>query len=151
MVQSKAATVDEYLAELPEERRAVVTRMRDLIRKNLPKGYQEEVGYGVICYGVPLSRYPDTYNKQPLSYIALAAQKSHYSLYLMGAYMDPQQMAAIEEAFEDAGKKLDMGKACLRFKKLDDLPLAALAKVIAGMKPEDLIRHYEASRPAKTK
>lgn len=151
MVQSKAATVDEYLAELPEERRAVVTRMRDLIRKNLPKGYQEEVGYGVICYGVPLSRYPDTYNKQPLSYIALAAQKSHYSLYLMGAYMDPQQMAALEEAFEDAGKKLDMGKSCLRFKKLDDLPLAALAKVIAGMKPEELIRHYEASRPAKKK
>lgn len=151
MAQSKAATVDEYLAELPEERRAVVTRMRDLIRKNLPKGYQEEVGYGVICYGVPLSRYPDTYNKQPLSYIALAAQKSHYSLYLMGAYMDPQQMAALEEAFEDAGKKLDMGKSCLRFKKLDDLPLAALAKVIAGMKPEELIRHYEASRPAKKK
>lgn len=151
MAQSKAATVDEYLAELPEERRAVVKRMRELIRKNLPKGYQEEIGYGMINYVVPLSRYPDTYNKQPLAYVALSAQKNHYSLYLLGAYMDPQQTAAIEEAFEDEGKRLDMGKSCLRFKKPEDLPLASLGKVIAGMRPDELIRHYESSRPARKK
>ena len=146
MAQSKAATVDEYLAELPEERRAVVTRMRDLIRKNLPKGYQEEVGYGVICYVVPLSRYPDTYNKQPLSYAALGAQKNYNALYLTGVYGDGAQASWFREAFEKAGKKLDMGKSCVRFRALDDLPLDVIGEAIARVPPEQYIAIYEASR-----
>jgi uncharacterized protein YdhG (YjbR/CyaY superfamily) len=150
MVQSKASTVDDYLAELPEERRAVVSVVRDVIRRNLPKGYSETMGYGMITYCIPLEQYPQTYNGQPLCYAGLAAQKNGYSLYLMGPYTDPKQQEAIRKAFEKAGKKLDMGKSCLRFKKAEDLPLADLGKVIAGMPPEQLIAVNEKFHPAKT-
>ena len=149
MVQSKASTVDDYLAELPEERRAVVSTVRDVIRRNLPKGYAETMGYGMIAYCIPLERYPDTYNGQPLCYAGLAAQKNNYSLYLMGAYTDPKQEEAIRKAFEKAGKKLDMGKSCIRFKTPDDLPLADLGKVIAAMPPEQLIAAQEKIHPPK--
>jgi uncharacterized protein YdhG (YjbR/CyaY superfamily) len=146
MVQSKAANAEEYLAGLPEERRDVVTSVLKVVRKHLPKGYVEDVGSGGITWAIPLDKYADTYNKQPLAYLALAAQKSHYALYMMGAYMDPKQTQAVQDAFAEAGKKLDMGKSCLRFKKLDDLPLDALGKVIAAMPPKELIRAYEESR-----
>jgi hypothetical protein len=86
MASSKAATVDAYLAELPEDRRAVVSAVRDVVLRSLPAGYEESMAFGMIGYGVPLARYPDTYNGQPLSYAAIAAQKSYYALYLMGAY-----------------------------------------------------------------
>jgi hypothetical protein len=147
MVQSKAATVDDYLAEMPEERRAVVSAVRDLIRRNLPKGYSEAMGFGMINYIIPLADHPDTYNGQPICYVGLAAQKNSYSLYLMGAYTDPKQEEAIRKAFEKAGKKLDMGKSCIRFKKTDDLPLDAIGKVIAGMPPEKLIAVHEKFHP----
>ena len=143
MAPSKAATVEEYLAELPPERREVVSKVRDLVRRNLPKGYEETVNWGMISYAVPLSRYPDTYNGQPLGYVALAAQKNYYALYLMGPYMDPQQSRQLADAFKKAGKKMDMGKSCLRFKQLEDLPLEAVGRTIASMPPEQLIAHYE--------
>jgi hypothetical protein len=146
MATSKASTVEQYLEELPPERRAVVSRVRDLVRRNLPKGYDETMAFGMIGYGIPLSRYPRTYNGQPLGYVALAAQKNYYALYLMGPYMNGEQGQALADAFKRAGKKMDMGKSCLRFKSLDDLPLDAIGRVIASTPPEDLIAHYEAAR-----
>jgi uncharacterized protein YdhG (YjbR/CyaY superfamily) len=151
MVRSEAKTADEYLSELPEERRAVVSELRSLIRRNLPGGYAESVNWGMLSYEVPLERYPDTYNGQPLSYVALAAQKNNYALYLTTAYADPKQGEALRAAFARAGKKLDMGKSCLRFRKVDDLPLDALAKFIAATPPEKLIAIHEAVHPPKKK
>ncbi len=145
MATSKAATVEEYLAELPAERRAVVSKVREVVKRNLPQGYSEMMSSGMICYGIPLSRYPDTYNGQPLGYVALAAQKNYYALYLMGPYMDPEQGKQLDAAFKRAGKKMDMGKSCLRFKKLDDLPLDAVGRVIASMRPDELIAHHDAA------
>jgi Domain of unknown function (DU1801) len=146
MATSKAATVEAYLAELPEDRRAVVSAVRDVVLRNLPEGYVESMAFGMIGYAIPLERYPDTYNKQPLAYAGLAAQKNYYALYLLGAYQDSAQEKALREAFAAAGKKLDMGKSCLRFKKLDDLPLDAIGRIIASTPPEAHIAQYEAAR-----
>jgi hypothetical protein len=149
MVASKATTVKEYLAWLPEERRKVISKVRSVIRKHLPKGYEEKVTYGIISYQVPLKTLPDTYNGQPLCYAALAAQKNHNSLYLMCAYGNAKQRAELEQAFKTAGKKLDMGKACVRFKNAEDLPLPAIGKLIAAVPPAKYIASYEASRKRK--
>lgn len=145
MATSKAATVEEYLADLPAERREVVSKVREIVKRNLPKGYHETMQRGMICYGLPLSRYPNTYNGEPLGCVALAAQKNYYALYLMGVYMDPQQGKQLESAFKRAGKKMDMGKSCLRFKELDDLPLDAVGEIIASTPPETLIAYHEAA------
>ena len=145
MATSKAATVEEYLAELPAERREVVSKVREIVKRNLPKGYNETMQWGMIFYGLPLSRYPKTYNGEPLGYVGLAAQKNYYALYLMGPYMDPEQGKLLESAFKRAGKKMDMGKSCLRFRKLDDLPLDAVGEIIASTPPERLIAHHEAA------
>ena len=118
MVSSKATTVAAYLAELPAERRAVIAAVRKVVRKHLPKGYVETMNWGMICYEIPLKRYPVTYNRQPLSYAALAAQKNNYALYLTGCYGASALQQKLAAAFKAAGKKLDMGKSCLRFKKL---------------------------------
>ena len=96
MVKSAAKTVDEYLAELPEDRREVVSEVRNLVRKNLPKGYEEAVNWGMLCWEIPLARYPHTYNGQPLGYVALAAQKNYFALYLP-TYMDPKLDKALKE------------------------------------------------------
>lgn len=146
MVQSKAENVDDYLASLPDDRRAVVSAVRDTILRNLPEGYTETMVSGMIGYGIPLERYRNTHNKQPLGYVALAAQKNGYSLYLMCAYMDPRQDKAVRDAFARAGKKLDMGKSCVRFRKLDDLPLDAIGEIIASTPPDALIAAYEKNR-----
>lgn len=146
MASSKAVTVDEYLRELPDDRRAVVAAVRDVVLRNLPDGYRESMSYGMIGYGIPLDRYPDTYNKQPLAYAALAAQKNYYALYLMCAYQDSAQERALRDAFAAAGKKLDMGKSCIRFKTLDDLPLDDIGRIIAGTPPDAFIAQHEAAR-----
>jgi hypothetical protein len=104
------------------------------------------MNWGMISYEVPLARYPDTYNKQPLSYVALAAQKSHYALYLTCANQDEAAGHRLEEAFAAAGKKLDMGKSCVRFKRVDDLPLDAIGHIIADTPPDAFIAQYEAAR-----
>jgi uncharacterized protein YdhG (YjbR/CyaY superfamily) len=146
MATSKAATVDEYLAELPAERREVVSKMRDLVRRNLPKGYEETMNWGMISYELPLTRYPKTYNGQPLTFVGLAAQKNYYALYLTSANQDSAHGRELADAFKRAGKKLDMGKSCLRFKKLDDLALDAVGRIIASTPPEKFIAQYEAGR-----
>lgn len=149
MVQSKAPTVKQYMEELPPERRREIAKVRSVVRKNLPKGYREAMGFGVICYEVPLERYSDTYNKRPLGYAGLAAQKNFNTLYLLGAYGDPKQRKRLEDAFRNSGKKMDMGKSCLHFKTADDLPLDAIGEIIASMPPEKMIEMYEAARPKK--
>jgi hypothetical protein len=146
MASSKAATAEEYLQELPEDRRAVVSAVRDVVLRNLPRGYREMMGFGMITWGIPLEDYPDTYNGQPLGYAALAAQKNYYALYLMSPYMDPEQEQRLRDEFKKAGKKLDMGKSCLRFKKLEDLPLDVVGRVIASTPPKEYIAQYEAAR-----
>ena len=149
MVQSAATTVEAYLAELPEDRRAVVAAARDLVLRHLPAGYTETMGFGMVCYGIPLSVYPDTYNGQPLCYAALAAQKRHYALYLMNVYQDSDEERRLRDAFAARGLKLDMGKSCLRFKRLEDLALDAVGAAIARTPPPAFIARYEASRQRK--
>ncbi|HEU4464148.1 MAG TPA: DUF1801 domain-containing protein [Gemmatimonadota bacterium] len=149
MVQSKATTVKDYLDELPADRRKEIARVRSVVKKNLPKGYRESMGFGMISYEIPLERYPETYNKQPLGYAGLAAQKNFNTLYLMGAYGDPKQRKALEDAFKKSGKKMDMGKSCLHFRTADDLPLDAIGKIIASTPPDRMIAMYEAARPKK--
>ena len=143
MARTTANTAEEFLNELPAERKTMLTEMRRLIRKHLPKGYAESVSYGMLTYCVPLSTFPDTYNGQPLGYLALASQKNYCSLYLMGVYGDPAQLETLRAAFAKAGKKMDMGKSCLRFKSLDDLPLPALGKIIESTPPEKMIAMHE--------
>lgn len=145
-MKSSAGTVQQYLKDLPEDRRAVVEAVREMVVHNLPEGYRESVNWGMISYEIPLERYPRTYNGQPLSYLALAAQKSHYALYLNGVYQDPELEARLREGFQKAGKKLDLGKSCLRFKKLDDLPMSVIAELVASTPPEAFIARYEAAR-----
>jgi uncharacterized protein YdhG (YjbR/CyaY superfamily) len=146
MKAKSASTVPDYLAQLPEDRREVVEQVRAMVLKNLPKGYRETFAWGMISYEIPLERYPDTYNKKPLCYVALAAQKNYYALYLMGAYAKPGQPEALAKAFAAAGKKLDMGKSCLRFKKVDDLPLDAIGRIIADVPPEEMIEFARSAR-----
>ena len=146
MARSTAATVDDYLAELPPARRAVIAAVRDVVRGALPEGYEETMNWGMISYELPLGRYPHTYNGRPLSYAALAAQKSYFALYLPIVYQDPEQEARLRREFEKAGKKLDIGKSCLRFKRVEDLELEAIARLIASTPPEKLIERHEAGR-----
>ena len=129
----RAASVEEYLASLPAERRGEIERVREVVKQNLPAGYEEGMGFGMICYSVPLSAYRDTYNKQPLMYAALASQKNYLSLYLMPVYGDNQLDRHLRAAFAAAKKKLDMGKSCIRFKRADDLPLDAIGDVVSAM------------------
>jgi hypothetical protein len=145
-MQSRATTVAAYLDELPPERRAVVVAVRDLVLRHLPAGYEETMASGMIGYGIPLADYPNTYNKQPLAYIGLAAQKRHYALYLMNVHQNGEDETRLREAFAHAGKRLDMGKSCLRFASLDDLELDAVAAVIASTPPAEFIARYEAVR-----
>lgn len=151
MVSSNAATVSEYLAALPADKRAVVLNVRLAIRDNLPKGYVETMQSGMIAYSILLSHYPKTYNGQPLMYAALAAQKNHMAVYLMGIYADPELRAWFEGAYSAAGKKLDAGKSCVRFKTLDDVPLQVIGEAIARVPAERFIEMYEAARSSARK
>ncbi len=149
MVQSKAKTVAEYLDELPEDRRAAISKVRSVVKKNLPKGYKERMGFGMITYEIPLDEYPDTYNGRPLCYIGLASQKSHMALYLTNVYADPEQEKFLADAFKQAGKKMDMGKSCLRFRNVEDLPLDAIGKIVASTPPEAMIAKTEKAHSTK--
>lgn len=146
MVQSKATTVKQYLDELPDDRRKAIAEIRKVICKNLPRGYDEVMRWGMICYEIPLKRYPDTYNKQPLMYAALASQKNHLAIYLTHVYQCPKTSAWLKDAFAKAGKKLDMGKSCIRFKKLDDLPLEVIGEAVGRQSVDQFIAFYEKAR-----
>ena len=143
MVRSNASTPDEYLAELPEDRRSIVRTVRSTILDHLPDGFEEMVTSGMLGYVVPLDRYPDTYNGQPLSVVTLANQKNHVAVYLMGVYADDAQREWFIDAWTATGKKLDMGKSCVRFEKLDDVALEVLGEAVARVAPDDLIAAHE--------
>ena len=151
MPRSSATSVEAYLAELSPAQRDIVASVRELILQHLPHGYAETLAWGMLSYVIPLARYPNTYNGQPLGYVALAAQKDKCSLYLIGAYMDPARDRALRDAFAKEGLKLDMGKSCLRFKSLADLPLSALARTIAGMSVDEYIELYEKAHAPATR
>jgi hypothetical protein len=146
MVSSKAATPEAYIAELPAERQALVAKVRDLVNANLPPGYVERMNWGMISWELPLERYPSTYNGQPLVYAALAAQKNHTALYLNCIYASAERTRRLREAYGAAGKTLDMGKSCVRFKKVEDLAEDLLAQAIASVPVASFIAEYEQTR-----
>lgn len=146
MVRSAAATVEEYLLELSPDRREDIQAVRQVVLDNLPPGYVETMNWGMIIYEVPLDRYPDTYNGQPLMYAGLASQKRYMSLYLMCVYSHQESRTWFEEKYKASGKKLNMGKSCVRYRRVEDLPLDLIAETVAGTSVEDYIKFYEASR-----
>ncbi len=146
-----AETVIEYLENLPDDRRKALLAVRTVIKANLPRGYEEGILYGMICYFIPLSRYPETYNGQPLLIAGLASQKNYMSVYLMGVYGDREIERWFKGAFAEAGKKLDMGKSCVRFKTLDALPLEVIGEAISRVSVDEYIARVEALHGAKKK
>ena len=145
-MQSDATTVDQYLADLPEGRRDDIEAVRDTILANLPDGYEEVMNWGMITYQVPLERYPDTYNKRPLMYAGLASQKQHMAVYLSAVYSDDTTRDGFLDEYRATGKKLDMGKSCVRFTKLDNLPLDLIGKTIGSVSVAAFIEQYETAR-----
>ncbi len=151
MVSSKETTPAAYLASLPTARRRVVAAVRAVIKKHLPAGYVESMSYGMLAYEIPLKRYPDTYNKQPLMYLALAAQKNNYALYLTCTSQDKALMGRLAAAYKANGKKPDMGKGCLRFTTLEELPLDVIADIAASTPVDKRITDFEATMAARKK
>ena len=138
MFGNKARTVSEYLKGLPPDRRSVVSKVRGVVRKHLPKGYKEAMNWGAITYAIPLETFPDTYNR--------AAQKNYFTLYLMNVYGDAERAKWLEKEFRKRGLKLDKGKSCVRFKTVEDLPLDVIGKLIASVPPKRYIERYQAAR-----
>jgi hypothetical protein len=146
-MQSKAATVDAYLAELPEDRQKAMTELRKVVKKNLPKGFQESMGYGMMGYSVPHSKYPAGYHcnpKDPLPFMGMASQKNFIAVYHMGVYADPKLLKWFTEAHAKASpKRLDMGKSCIRYKKMEDIPFKLIGELASKMTPDEWIAMYE--------
>ncbi len=155
-MQSKASNVADYLASLPEDRRIAIEAVRKVILANLDKDFEEGMTYGMIGYFIPHRIYPAGYHcdpKQPVPYINLASQKNHLALYIMGLYIDEDQAKWFVEAWEKTGKKLDKGKACIRFKKLEDLALDVIGQTVKRTPVKKYLAQYEqvlaARQPAK--
>jgi hypothetical protein len=145
-MHSDAASVEEYLANLPDDRRTAVAAVRDTVNAHLPDGYVETMAHGMIAWVIPLQDYPDTYNGQPLGIAALASQKNHMALYLMGLNASAPEIAWFRQQYAERGMKLDMGKSCVRFKRLDQVPLDVVGEVIAKIPPALYIERYEVAR-----
>jgi uncharacterized protein YdhG (YjbR/CyaY superfamily) len=151
-MRTDARSIDEYIDSLPPDRQQALEEVRKVILNNLPKGYEEELNWGMITYQVPLEVYPDTYNKKPLMYAALASQKNHMAVYLTGIYTDEKRREEFENAYRATGKRYDVGKSCVRFRKLDDLPLDVLAEAIAALEMDvfvDLVKREQSNRKTK--
>jgi hypothetical protein len=148
-MRTEASTAEAYLESVPEERKAVMRRLHELIMENLPVGFEAGVGYGMMGYVVPHSLYPAGYHcdpKQPLPFMGLASQKNNISFYHMGIYADQALLDWFVGEYPKYSKtKLDMGKSCIRFKKEEHIPFPLLAELVRKMKPEDWIRLYEAN------
>lgn len=144
-------TVTDYLAKLPADRRAALTAVRDVINANLPAGYEEMLQYGMISWCVPESVLPakDVYNKQPLAFASLGSQKHHMAVYLMCVYGDPTLRRWFEKAYKEAGKKLDMGASCVRFKSLDALPLDVIGEAVSKVSVDAYVAAYRKVKPAR--
>lgn len=145
-MHSTAASPAEYVRSLPDDRRPAIEAVRRVVNDNLPPGYEEAMNWGMITWQVPLATYPDTYNGQPLMYAGLASQKRYMALHLMGIYTSPAAREAFEAAYRATGKRFDAGKACVRFRKLDDLPLDLVAETIAALPAAELVRLAQAAR-----
>lgn len=145
-MRSNATTVEEYLASLPQDRREAISAVRSVILDRLPDGYEEEMRWGMISYEVPLAIQPDTYNGKPLMYAALASQKRHMAVYLSGVYADATVREDFEEAYRATGKRMDMGKSCVRFRRLDDLPLEIIGEAVARYPVNDFVDLYHRAR-----
>jgi uncharacterized protein YdhG (YjbR/CyaY superfamily) len=145
-MQSKAKTVEQYLKSLPEDRRKAIQQVRQTILENLPEGIEEMMQYGMIGYAVPLSVYPPGYHckkNEPLPYCSLASQKNFMAIYMFCTYMNKADQEWLKKEFKAQGKKLDMGKSCIRFKKIEDLPLDAIGKIIGKPTVKEFIATYE--------
>ncbi len=140
-------TVEEYLDDLSPDRLEAIETVRDVILDNLPEGFEEAINWGMITYQVPLSRYPDTYNKQPLMLAAIASQKNHMAVYLTGVYADDESRDRFLTSYKETGKRLDMGKSCVRFRKLDDLPVELIGEAVAEFSVDEFIELSERTRP----
>ncbi len=145
-MKSAARTPGEYLDELGPERRRAVSAIREAILRGLPEGYAEVMDFGMIAYVVPLELCRDTYNGRPLMYAALASESRYVSVHLMGLYADPGARRAFEEAYRASGRRLDMGRACLRLRSLDDLPLDLIEGAVGAATPAEWVRACERSR-----
>ncbi len=146
MASSTAVTPDEYVASLPDDRRSAVQAVREVVNANLPEGYREGMAHGMIAWYVPLERFPDTYNGEPLGVAALASQKNHLSLYLNSVYGDRPTETWFRERWAESGKKLDMGKSCVRFKRIDDVPLDVIGETIRRAEVDAFLAAYEEAR-----
>lgn len=139
-MKSKASTVAGYLSELPGDRRDAIKIVRAVVLDNLPPGYEEAMNWGMITYQVPLDVYPDTYNKQPLVYAQLGSHKNYMTLYLMGIYGAEEKARAFEATYRATGKRYDVGKSCVRFRTLDDLPLELIGQTIAAIGMQEFVK-----------
>ncbi len=148
-MRSEATTAEQYLAGLPDDRREAIEAVRTVILHNLPAGYEEAMNWGMITYQIPLETYPDTYNKQPLMFAALASQKNYMAVYLTGIYVSDEARDEFEKAYRATGKRFDVGKSCVRFRKLDDLPLDLIGQTIAAVPMERLIARVEEGGSAR--
>jgi len=153
-MQTSATTVEDYLASLSPERAEAMREVRAVILEHLPSGLEESINWGMIAYEVPLSVSGKTYNGQPLAHTALASQKNYMSLYLMSIYTDDDRAAAFETAYRATGKRYDVGKSCVRFRRVEDLPLELIGETIAACSVEDLVAVHAgmmSARAAKSK
>jgi len=144
MASSNAETVEQYLSELPEDRRDAIVEVRDVILANLPEGVIETMAWGMITYEIPLDVFPDTYNNKPLTYASLGSQKNHMAVYLYSIYMDEDEANWFQQAYIATGKKLDMGKSCVRFKTLEQLPVELIGDAIARVTVDEFLDYYRA-------
>lgn len=141
-----STTVADFLAQLSPERRREVERVRRVLRRHMPSGYEEVISKNMLVYQVPLKHYSETYNKQPLWYVALASEKSYLSLHLVSVYADASLAKQLKDAFKAEGKKLDMGKACIHFKTADELALDSIGEIVASTPLERWVEIAKAAR-----
>ena len=149
-MQSAASTVKDYLAELAPDRRRAMETVRNVMVDNLPAGFAEAMNWGMIAYEVPLSAVPDTYNGQPLMYAALASHKNHMAVYLSGIYADPELKAEFERIYRASGLRMDIGKSCVRFRRLEELPLDLVGWAVGAVSMDRFIQMYQQSRSPRT-
>jgi len=149
-MHNKAKTVKEYLEKLSEERKQAILKVRDVILQNLPVGIVEVMNWGMITYQIPLELYPNTYNGQPLMFAALASQKNNMAIYLSGIYSDDKLREEFIAEYKATGKRLDIGKSCVRFRKIDDLPIELIGKAISALDVKSFIEIYSNVRSKKT-
>ncbi|MDQ2674967.1 MAG: DUF1801 domain-containing protein [Chloroflexota bacterium] len=146
MPATTATTPEEYIDSLPEDRREALRAVAEVVRRHLPEGYREGMAYGMIGWYVPLETFPDTYNGQPLGLASLASQKGYMSLYLNNVYGDPDTDRWFRERWERSGKPLNMGKSCVRFRRLEDLPLDVIGETIARSDVDSYVQQHQRAR-----